>query len=179
MRNGLDDSNPHNKTGRSMMVVLSRKVNQKVMIGGGIVVTVVKIDRNHVRLGFEAPATTSIAREEMHSGYTPSPPNIEPSTISSDRRPRGEHLAVHARGARVAGIVATRLVRSGFAVRRPNARRPSPDGENPSRRRSFGRALELLHQRAEEVDPAVQSEMLEQLKRSLDENRMSPRKLFP
>ena len=39
------------------MLVLSRKLNEKIVIDGGIVVTVVKIDRNQVRLGIEAPAT--------------------------------------------------------------------------------------------------------------------------
>ena len=37
------------------MLVLSRKLNEKIVIDGGIVVTVVKIDRNQVRLGIEAP----------------------------------------------------------------------------------------------------------------------------
>ena len=37
------------------MLVLSRKLNEKIVIDGGIVVTVVKIDRNQIRLGIEAP----------------------------------------------------------------------------------------------------------------------------
>ena len=37
------------------MLVLSRKLNERIVIDGGIVVTVVKIDRNQVRLGIEAP----------------------------------------------------------------------------------------------------------------------------
>jgi carbon storage regulator CsrA len=38
------------------MLVLSRKLNEKIVIDGGVVVTVVKIDRNQIRLGIEAPA---------------------------------------------------------------------------------------------------------------------------
>ena len=37
------------------MLVLSRKVNEKVVDDGGIVVTVVKIEGGQVRLGIEAP----------------------------------------------------------------------------------------------------------------------------
>jgi carbon storage regulator len=51
------------------MLVLSRKLNEKVVIGDGIVVTVVKIDRNQVRLGIEAPGDVSIFREEIMPGY--------------------------------------------------------------------------------------------------------------
>jgi carbon storage regulator len=47
------------------MLVLSRKLNEKIVIDGGIVVTVVKIDRNQVRLGIEAPAQVRVFREEI------------------------------------------------------------------------------------------------------------------
>jgi carbon storage regulator len=47
------------------MLVLSRKLNEKIVIDGGIVVTVVKIDRNQVRLGIEAPGNVRIFREEI------------------------------------------------------------------------------------------------------------------
>jgi carbon storage regulator len=47
------------------MLVLSRKLNEKILIDGGIVVTVVKIDRNQVRLGIEAPAHVGVFREEI------------------------------------------------------------------------------------------------------------------
>lgn len=47
------------------MLVLSRKVNERIVIDGNIVVTVVKIDRNHVRLGIEAPGDIPVFREEL------------------------------------------------------------------------------------------------------------------
>jgi len=47
------------------MLVLSRKLNEKIVIDGGIVVTVVKIDRNQIRLGIEAPAHVGVFREEI------------------------------------------------------------------------------------------------------------------
>jgi carbon storage regulator len=47
------------------MLVLSRKLNEKIVIDGGIVVTVVKIDRNQVRIGIEAPDQVRVFREEI------------------------------------------------------------------------------------------------------------------
>ncbi len=46
------------------MLVLSRKVNEKIVIDGGIVLTVVKIEGGQVRLGIEAPSHVKIYREE-------------------------------------------------------------------------------------------------------------------
>lgn len=47
------------------MLVLSRKLNEKIVINGNIVVTVVQIDRNQIRLGIEAPREITIQREEL------------------------------------------------------------------------------------------------------------------
>lgn len=47
------------------MLVLSRKINEKIVIDGGITITVVKIDRNQVRIGIEAPGDVSVYREEL------------------------------------------------------------------------------------------------------------------
>jgi len=47
------------------MLVLSRKLNEKIVINGDIVITVVKIDRNQVRIGIEAPGHIPVYREEI------------------------------------------------------------------------------------------------------------------
>ena len=47
------------------MLVLSRKPSQQIMIGPDIVITVVKIDRNQVRLGIQAPTGVTILRHEI------------------------------------------------------------------------------------------------------------------
>ena len=47
------------------MLVLSRKVNESVIIDGGIRVMVVGVRGNQVRLGFEAPSGVRIFREEL------------------------------------------------------------------------------------------------------------------
>jgi carbon storage regulator len=47
------------------MLVLSRKLGEKIRIGDNITVTVVEIDRNKIRLGIEAPDDVSIHRLEV------------------------------------------------------------------------------------------------------------------
>jgi carbon storage regulator len=54
------------------MLVLSRKVGEKVCVGDGVAVTLISIDRAKVRLGFEAPADMPIFREEL-VGCEPKP----------------------------------------------------------------------------------------------------------
>lgn len=47
------------------MLVLSRKLGQSVQIGHDIRVTIVRLDRNTVRIGIEAPEGVRICREEI------------------------------------------------------------------------------------------------------------------
>ena len=47
------------------MLVLSRKSSQQIMIGPDIRITIVKIDRNQVRIGIQAPAGVTILRQEL------------------------------------------------------------------------------------------------------------------
>ena len=47
------------------MLVLSRKLGEKVFIGDTIVVTVVDIDRGKIRLGIEAPRDVPVYRQEL------------------------------------------------------------------------------------------------------------------
>ena len=51
------------------MLVLSRKLGEKIVINGNIVVTVVKLDKNTVRIGIEAPDEVTICREELAPRY--------------------------------------------------------------------------------------------------------------
>lgn len=48
------------------MLVLSRKVGQRVFVGDDIQVTVVDIRGDKVRLGFAAPSDVPVHREEIY-----------------------------------------------------------------------------------------------------------------
>ncbi len=47
------------------MLVLSRKVGEKILIGDKIAVTVVRVAQGSVRIGVEAPVELPIIREEI------------------------------------------------------------------------------------------------------------------
>jgi len=48
------------------VLVLTRKIGERVMIGDEIVVTVLGVKGNQVRLGITAPEATPIHREEIY-----------------------------------------------------------------------------------------------------------------
>jgi carbon storage regulator len=47
------------------MLVLSRKLNESILLGGDIRVVVLGIRGNQIRLGIEAPERVGIIREEL------------------------------------------------------------------------------------------------------------------
>ena len=59
------------------MLVLSRKLGEKIYIGENICITVVDIDRGKIRLGIEAPRDVPIFRQELLplKGSEPAPPS--------------------------------------------------------------------------------------------------------
>jgi carbon storage regulator len=48
------------------MLVLTRKIGEKVMIGDDVSVTILGLFGNHVRLGINAPKSVEIHREEIY-----------------------------------------------------------------------------------------------------------------
>ncbi len=49
------------------MLILSRREGERILIGDGVVITVVDILQNKVRIGIEAPGAVSIDREEIRA----------------------------------------------------------------------------------------------------------------
>ncbi len=47
------------------MLVLSRKVNEKVVLSGGITLTVIEVRGDKIRLGIEAPKSVAVHRSEV------------------------------------------------------------------------------------------------------------------
>jgi carbon storage regulator len=67
------------------MLVLSRKVGERILIGDHVTVTVVRITGGGVRLGIEAPAELAVIREELQcesdkSAETDGSPRTVPPT---------------------------------------------------------------------------------------------------
>jgi carbon storage regulator len=78
------------------MLVLSRKINETIVIGGNIRVTMTAIRSSQVRLAIEAPPDVPIFREELLNGAPDGEPERgqcrEPSCLAArkgTRRPPG------------------------------------------------------------------------------------------
>jgi carbon storage regulator CsrA len=53
------------------MLVLTRKVGERIIIGNGIVVTVTAVHRSQVRIGIEAPRVMPVLRGELIANQAP------------------------------------------------------------------------------------------------------------
>ena len=71
------------------MLVLSRKRDERIVIDGNIVVTVVDIRGDKVRLGIEAPKDVSIHRSEVYEALKREQEAAAPSD-APDAKPPGD-----------------------------------------------------------------------------------------
>jgi len=83
------------------MLILSRKLNESIVIDGRIIVKVLRIDRDTVKLGIQAPAELPVHRQEIYdaiqrnkqqaaqSGTGSGEAGSVPVTPSPPRRPGG------------------------------------------------------------------------------------------
>jgi carbon storage regulator len=67
------------------VLVLSRKVGQRILIGDKISVTVVKLGNGGVRIGVEAPAEMAIVREELAAAMDEADRQLATQTAESPR----------------------------------------------------------------------------------------------
>lgn len=65
------------------MLVLSRKQSEQLVIGDGIVITVVEIRGDKVRLGIEAPLEVPVHRQEVLAAIRKALENPNPPSSSS------------------------------------------------------------------------------------------------
>jgi len=83
------------------MLILSRKLNESIVIDGRVTVKVLRIDKDTVKLGIQAPSEMPVHREEIHeviqrskqaaanaaqqgaAKTSPAPPSAEPKTGKS------------------------------------------------------------------------------------------------
>lgn len=65
------------------MLVLSRKVGERILLGVDVVISVVRIGPNTVKIGIAAPKDMNIVREELvPAGHEPSATRQEPPHAS-------------------------------------------------------------------------------------------------
>jgi carbon storage regulator len=49
------------------MLILSRKVGQSIVVGGNVIVKVVRVDGDQIKLGIQAPEEISVHRQEIQA----------------------------------------------------------------------------------------------------------------
>ncbi|MCE2805073.1 MAG: carbon storage regulator [Gemmataceae bacterium] len=80
------------------MLVLSRKVGEKILVGNNIVLTVVEVNGNRVRLGIEAPRDMAVVRGELVGkgrdldAEMPKPKTALSETGLDNEMPEGSHF---------------------------------------------------------------------------------------
>ena len=65
------------------MLVLSRKVGERILIGDDIRITVVRVSGGGVRIGVEAPAEKVVVREELKAQLE------QAARLEAETRPSG------------------------------------------------------------------------------------------
>lgn len=55
------------------MLILSRKVNESIVIGDRITIKVLRISRDVVKLGIQAPGECRVQRQELEQGESGAP----------------------------------------------------------------------------------------------------------
>ncbi len=48
------------------MLVLTRRLGEKLIIGGNVTVTILGVKGNQIRIGIDAPRDITVNREEIH-----------------------------------------------------------------------------------------------------------------
>lgn len=88
------------------MLVLSRKVNENIVIDGRIIVKVVRTEGNFVKLGIEAPPDVPVHRQEIYDEIQksnqaaltvgrPAPGKLRPPAPAAATSPEGASTTVN------------------------------------------------------------------------------------
>ncbi len=76
--------------GEKVMLILTRKLNETIMIGDKIEISVVEIKGDHVKLGIQAPKNVKVYRQEVYLAIQEE--NIEAAQIKPDILPQLDNL---------------------------------------------------------------------------------------
>ena len=66
------------------MLVLTRRANQRIMIGRDVVITVLEVRGDQVRLGIRAPRSVEVHREEVFLERERATPEPHPAARASE-----------------------------------------------------------------------------------------------
>jgi carbon storage regulator len=72
------------------MLILTRKLNETIMIGDKIEISVVEIKGDHVKLGIQAPKNVKVYRQEVYLAIQEE--NIEAAHTTPDILPQLDNL---------------------------------------------------------------------------------------
>ena len=83
---------------KQLMLVLTRKLMEKLFIGDDICVTVVRLEGGQVRLGIDAPRDVAVVRAELVPDRQPARYRSDHQTPISPNRPGLRHSPYESRG---------------------------------------------------------------------------------
>lgn len=63
------------------MLVLSRKPGESIIIGGRVVVKIIRVDEGGIKIGIEAPPNVSVHREEIQARVEATKPALRLATL--------------------------------------------------------------------------------------------------
>ena len=74
------------------MLILTRKVDQAIVIQGNILVTVLRVERDRVKLGISAPEEITVLREELLQRDADNSKQGDPANAGEKDFPPSSHL---------------------------------------------------------------------------------------
>jgi carbon storage regulator CsrA len=77
------------------MLILTRKIDQAIVIQGNITIMVLGVERDRVKLGIQAPAEVAVLREELVADEAmPAPSPLRRRTVKTNVTPIHGALAL-------------------------------------------------------------------------------------
>ena len=115
------------------MLVLTRKVNQKIQIGENVVITILHVRGQSVRVGIEAPRQVRVVRSEIADLPAEAPQaqtSALPESAGTPCRHEGHRAGTHERRVKTGGCFSSPLADRVTAVVESSALPPLGGGHN-------------------------------------------------